>query len=61
MQRYLDPTNDSVFKKIFCDLERFKEFINAVLELPEGLRIKAIEFIPVKQVPMLDKGNKKHI
>lgn len=61
MQRYLDPTNDSVFKKIFRDLERFKEFINAVLELPEGLRIKAIEFIPVEQVPMLDKGNKKHI
>ncbi|WP_392506130.1 hypothetical protein ACE5D9_07095 [Rickettsia sp. 2024-CO-Wats] len=60
MQRYLDPTNDSVFKKIFRDLERFKEFINAVLELPEGLRIKAIEFIPVEQVP-LDKGNKKHI
>nr|WP_232504626.1 hypothetical protein [Rickettsia amblyommatis] len=61
MQRYLDPTHDSVFKKIFRDLERFKEFINAVLELPEGLRIKAIEFIPVAQVPMLDKGNKKHI
>ncbi|AJQ51614.1 MAG: hypothetical protein AB8U88_02565 [Rickettsia conorii subsp. raoultii] len=61
MQRYLDPTNDSVLKKIFRDLERFKEFINAVLELPEGLRIKAIEFIPVEQVPMLDKGNKKHI
>ncbi|WP_017443284.1 hypothetical protein [Rickettsia gravesii] len=61
MQRYLDPTNDSVFKKIFRDLEKFKEFINAVLELPEGLRIKAIEFIPVEQVPMLDKGNKKHI
>ena len=37
MQRYLDPTNDSVFKKIFRDLERFKEFINAVLELPEWL------------------------
>ncbi|WP_209445200.1 hypothetical protein [Rickettsia fournieri] len=61
MQRYLDPTNDSVFKKIFRDLERFKEFINAVLALPEGLRIKAIEFIPVEQVPMLDKGDKKHI
>ncbi|AFB32024.1 MULTISPECIES: hypothetical protein [spotted fever group] len=61
MQRYLDPTNDSVFKKIFRDLERFKEFINAVLEPPEGLRIKAIEFISVEQVPMLDKGNKKHI
>ncbi|MFA1689158.1 hypothetical protein ABVF33_06990 [Candidatus Rickettsia barbariae] len=50
-----------MFKKIFRDLERFKEFINAVFELPEGLRIKAIEFIPVEQVPMRDKGNKKHI
>ncbi|WCR56853.1 hypothetical protein [Rickettsia asembonensis] len=48
MQRYLDPTNDSLFKKIFRDLERLKEFINAVLELPEGFRIKEIEFIPVE-------------
>ncbi|KJV81301.1 PD-(D/E)XK nuclease transposase family protein [Rickettsia hoogstraalii str. RCCE3] len=58
MQRYLDPTNDSLFKKIFRDLERLKEFINAVLELPEGFRIKEIEFIPVEQVPIIDKGKK---
>ncbi|KJW02894.1 putative permease [Rickettsia endosymbiont of Ixodes pacificus] len=58
MQRYLDPTNDSLFKKIFRDLGRLKEFINAVLELPEGLRIKEIEFIPVEQTPIIDKGKK---
>jgi len=58
MQRYLDPTNDSLFKKIFRDLERLKEFINAVLELPEGFRIKEIEFIPVEQVHIIDKGKK---
>ncbi|MGX6960063.1 MAG: hypothetical protein ACIPMY_02200 [Rickettsia endosymbiont of Pentastiridius leporinus] len=45
MQRYLDPTNDSLFKKIFRDLERLKEFINAVLDLPKGLIIKEIEAI----------------
>ncbi|HJD55829.1 MAG TPA: Rpn family recombination-promoting nuclease/putative transposase [Rickettsia endosymbiont of Pyrocoelia pectoralis] len=58
MQRYLDPTNDSLFKKIFRDLEKLKEFINAVLKLPDGLRIKEIEFIPVEQVPVIDKGKK---
>ncbi|MCC8418837.1 MAG: hypothetical protein LN590_04650 [Rickettsia endosymbiont of Glossina mortisans submortisans] len=61
MQRYLDPTNDSLFKKIFRDLERLKEFINVVLELPEGFRIKEIEFIPVEQVPIIDKGKKAYL
>ncbi|EER22116.1 MULTISPECIES: hypothetical protein [spotted fever group] len=61
MQRYLDPTNDSLFKKIFRDLGRLKEFINAVLELPEGLRIKEIEFIPVEQTPIIDKGKKAYL
>ncbi|MFA1688094.1 hypothetical protein ABVF33_00785 [Candidatus Rickettsia barbariae] len=60
MQRYLDPTNDSLFKKIFRDLERLKECINAVLELQEGFRIKEIEFMPIEQVPMLNKGKKAY-
>ncbi|MFV9874627.1 MAG: hypothetical protein AB8U54_01285 [Rickettsia conorii subsp. raoultii] len=62
MQRYLDPTNDSLFKKIFRDLERLKECINAVLELQEGFRInKEIEFMPIEQVPMLNKGKKAYL
>lgn len=58
MQRYLDPTNDSLFKKIFRDLERLKEFINAVLGLSDGMKIKEIEFLPIEQVPVIDKGKK---
>ena len=61
MQRYLDPTNDSLFKKIFRDLERLKEFINTVLKLQEVFRIKEIEFIPIEQVPMLNKGKKAYL
>ncbi|AJQ52158.1 MAG: hypothetical protein AB8U88_04615 [Rickettsia conorii subsp. raoultii] len=62
MQRYLDPTNDSLFKKIFRDLERLKECINAVLELQEGFRInKEIDFMPIEQVPMLNKGKKAYL
>ncbi|WP_256621554.1 hypothetical protein [Rickettsia sp. TH2014] len=61
MQRYLDPTNDSLFKKIFRDLERLKEFINAVLVLQEGFRIKEIEFIPIEQAPIIDKGKKAYL
>lgn len=52
MQRYLDPTNDSLFKKIFSDIERLKEFINSILDLPKGYRIKEIEFIPIEQLPL---------
>ncbi|WP_412708571.1 PD-(D/E)XK nuclease family transposase [Candidatus Rickettsia kedanie] len=43
---------------MFRDLERLKEFLNAVLELPEGFRIKEIDFIHVEQVPIIDKGQK---
>ncbi|WP_341793296.1 MULTISPECIES: Rpn family recombination-promoting nuclease/putative transposase [unclassified Rickettsia] len=57
-QRYLDPTNDSLFKKIFHDLGRLKEFINNILDLPEGYRIKEIEFIPVEQLPNIDRGKR---
>ena len=58
MQRYLDPTHDSLFKKIFRDLERLKECINAALELQEGLRSNELECMPIEQVPMLNKGKK---
>lgn len=59
MQKYLDPTNDSLFKKIFQDHERLKEFINSVLGLPEGYRIKEFEFVPVEQLPNIDGGKRR--
>jgi hypothetical protein len=58
MTRYLDPTNDSLFKKIFGDVERLKEFINAILDLPEGFRIREIEYIPIEQLPIIYRGKK---
>ncbi|MFP3017582.1 MAG: hypothetical protein ACEY3E_01430, partial [Candidatus Tisiphia sp.] len=50
MEKYLDPTNDSLFKKIFRDKENLKEFLNSVLDLSEMYRIKEIEFIPVEEL-----------
>jgi len=58
MSRYLDPTNDSLFKKIFADVEKLKEFINAVLDLPPMYRIKEIEYIPVEQLPSIYRGKR---
>lgn len=46
MGRYLDPTNDLLFKKIFRDIEGLKEFINNILDLPPMYRIKEIQYIP---------------
>ena len=60
MQRYLDPTNDSLFKKIFSDKERLKEFLNSILDLPEEYRIKEIEFIPAEQLPIIHRGKKSN-
>ena len=38
--RYLDPTNDVAFKKIFSDQDRLKDFLNAVLRLQPGHLIR---------------------
>lgn len=58
MTKYLDPTNDSLFKKIFSDAESAKEFINSILDLPPTHRIKEIEYLPVDQLPNIHKGKK---
>ncbi|WP_341748996.1 MULTISPECIES: Rpn family recombination-promoting nuclease/putative transposase [unclassified Candidatus Tisiphia] len=58
MQKYLDPTNDSLFKKIFSDLERLKEFLNSVLDLHGKYLIKKIKFIPSEQLPKINKGKR---
>ena len=49
MSRYLDPTNDVAFKKLF-GTEKHKplliSFLNAILALTGDHRIKRIEFLP---------------
>lgn len=46
MSRYLDPTNDVAFKKLFAQKERLISFLNAILNLKVGYRIKEIQFLP---------------
>ena len=57
LTRYLDPTNDLVFKKIF-GTEKHKripiDFLNAVFQLEEGDRIVDLEFLNLIQSPEID-------
>ena len=57
MLRYLDPTNDFTFKRIFSHKNRLINFLNAIMKLPEGLRIVELRYIPQEQVPEL--GHRK--
>ncbi len=61
MQKYLDPTNDSLFKKIFSDLERLKEFLNSILDLPEKHRIKEINFLSSEHLPRIYRGKRSKV
>ncbi len=54
MSRYLDPTSDLVFKKIFGEHPLLlKSFLNAVLPLPVDGLIESLEYLPVEQVPTI--------
>jgi len=63
MSRYLDPTNDIAFKKLF-GIEQHKpllmSFLNAILSLEGDHRIKEVEFLTKEQVPLI-KGEKTTI
>jgi predicted transposase/invertase (TIGR01784 family) len=56
--RYLDPTNDVAFKKVFRDKGRLKDFLNAILRRPQGLRIVELDFIPNEEIPDLGQGRR---
>lgn len=56
--RYLDPTNDVAFKKIFSDKSRLMDFLNAVLRLQEGDKIKHLDFISQEELPILYNGRR---
>lgn len=50
--RYLDPKNDLVFKKVFGGHSNILlSFLNALLPLEEGQKIKSIEYLPIELVP----------
>ncbi|BFD46644.1 MAG: hypothetical protein DMENIID0002_12900 [Rickettsia endosymbiont of Sergentomyia squamirostris] len=60
MTRYLDPTNDVAFKKLFSDSERLMSFLNSIMRLPDSLKIMELKYIPNEQVPDLGQ-NKRSI
>ncbi len=52
MPRYLDPKSDLVFKKIFGQHpDLLKDFLNAILPLPEGCVIESLTYLPTENVP----------
>lgn len=58
MQRYLDPTNDVAFKKLFQDKTRLIDLLNNVLKLPAGARITELDYIPTEQMPLFIEGER---
>lgn len=56
--RYLDPTNDVAFKKLFNNKERLINLLNSILKLTEGNRIKELDYIPVEQMPLFSDGKR---
>ena len=53
MSRYLDPTNDYAFKKLFSQQDRLISFLNAILELKSGHKIRQIQLLPKDQAPLI--------
>ena len=56
MSRYLDPTNDIAFKKLFAQKQRLISFLNAILNLKIGYRIKELEFLDKEQAPLIKEA-----
>ncbi len=54
MPRYLDPKADVVFKKIFGEHPLLlKNFLNALLPLPQEEQIVSLEYLPAQQIPQI--------
>ncbi len=59
MAKYLNPKVDLTFKKIFGEHPNLvKSILNALLPLPEGMTIEAVEIINLENVP--ENPAKKH-
>jgi len=53
-RRYLDPKNDTIFKKIFGNHPQLlKDFLNAILPLPEDCVIESLTYLQPENVPDL--------
>ena len=50
--KFLDPKNDLLFKKIFGGRPVIlKNFLNAMLPLPEGKEIVSLEYLTPEMIP----------
>jgi predicted transposase/invertase (TIGR01784 family) len=56
--RYLDPTNDVAFKKVFSDKEILKDFLNGTLHLEGERQIVELEYISQEEVPDIGQGKR---
>jgi predicted transposase/invertase (TIGR01784 family) len=58
-ERYLDPKNDIVFKKIFGEHPHLlKSFLNAVLPLADDALIESLEYLAPEQLPEIPSFKK---
>ena len=57
MSRYLDPTNDVTFKKLFSNEARLKDFLNQVLA-PKWGTIEKLDFISQEELPATHEGKR---
>ena len=58
MTRYLDPTNDVAFKKLFRDKARLIDLLNNILRLPVGSKIIELDYVPTEQMPLFIEGKR---
>ena len=56
--RYLDPTNDVAFKRLFSNKERLISLLNSILQLKEGSKINELDYIPLEQMPLFKDGKR---
>jgi len=56
--RYLDPTNDVAFKKVFSDKEILKDFLNGTLHLEGERQIIELEYISQEEIPDIGQGKR---
>jgi len=55
--RYLDPTNDVAFKRLFSDKPRLKDFLNAIFPA-DWAPIADLDFIPLEEMPAVFLGRR---
>ncbi len=58
MARYLDPSNDYAFKKLFRDKDRLLDLLNNIFKVTDGRKIVDLEYEPLEMMPLDAQGKK---